>query len=323
MLSASVPPGLREALAGAAAHFRTPELAAAAERISRGYRSGAPVIPGTRIDATAYAATRMPATFGAILKCFAEVPVRPASILDLGGGTGATAWAACTYWDDPIAVTAVEGNPEMLEMGRALSAPGIVWRGGDIRNLSGLGQHDLAVFGYSLGEMPERDAADSLAQAWNRSNLGVLVVEPGTPAGWTRVLRMRRRLIELGAGIQAPCPHAQDCPLATPDWCHFAVRVERSRLHRQLKGGELGYEDEKFSYVLGLKDGAPARPAEARILRHPIVLKGHIGLELCTQQGLGSLTVVRGQKVQFKAARRASWGGRWSPGERDDEAVEA
>ena len=37
--------------------------------------------------------------------------------------------------------------------------------------------------------------------------------------------------------------------LQPPDWCHFTQRLPRSRAHKQIKGAELPFEDEKFSYV--------------------------------------------------------------------------
>ena len=52
----------------------------------------------TEAEAAAYAATRMPATFGAVsaalsyaLQC---TDLRPATLLDAGAGTGAACWAA-------------------------------------------------------------------------------------------------------------------------------------------------------------------------------------------------------------------------------------
>jgi len=149
-----------------------------------------------------------------------------------------------------------------------------------------------------------------LNYAWNSATRALVVVEPGTPAGSARILAARARLIGWGAHIQAPCPHDETCPLHEPDWCHFAVRLERSRLHRLAKGGEVGYEDEKFSYVIALRDSVEG-PA-ARILRHPRHSPGRAELQLCTPEGLRLL--VAGKKhPDWKMARKAAWGGRWAP----------
>src|SRR5690606_27604170 len=100
--------------------------------------------------------------------------------------------------------------------------------------------------------------------------------EPGTPAGYQRILAARDRLRQRGAALAAPCPHDAACPMAGRDWCHFAVRLDRSRLHRHLKGAALGWEDEKFSYVVAVPPGAPdPRRASARIVRRPRKETGH------------------------------------------------
>ena len=93
------------------------------------------------------------------------------------------------------------------------------------------------------------------------------------------------------------------------DWCHFAQRLERTSLHRSLKSGELGYEDEKFSYMVAAHQEVARVPA--RIIRHPLIGKGHIKLELCTPAGIVSETVTRSDKENFRLARHAKWGDAW------------
>ena len=88
----------------------------------------------------------------------------------------------------------------------------------------------------------------------------------------------------MGGRIAAPCPGNMVCPIEDPDWCHFAARVERTSLHRRLKEAELGYEDEKFSYVVLAK--TEAEPARARIVSRPEQKPGLIVLETCTAEGL-------------------------------------
>ena len=95
----------------------------------------------------------------------------------------------------------------------------------------------------------------------------------------------------------------------TRDWCHFAQRVERSSQHRKLKGAALGYEDEKFSYIIASRNRFP--PVAARIVRHPQKHSGHIGLTLCGAQGLETKTVSRSDNQNYKLARQAQWGEAW------------
>jgi ribosomal protein RSM22 (predicted rRNA methylase) len=97
---------------------------------------------------------------------------------------------------------------------------------------------------------------------------------------------------------------------ASGDWCHFSQRIERTSLHRQLKGGELGYEDEKFSYIVA--DKSCASPTAARIVRHPRKHSGHVQLMLCTTAGhIENRTVTRSSKAAYKQARKAEWGDIW------------
>src|SRR4029453_11187949 len=109
-------------------------------------------------------------------------------------------------------------------------------------------------------------------------------VEPGTPAGYARIIALRERLIALGAHVAAPCPHDGECPLVAPDWCHFTQRLPRSQAHRQIKAAELAFEDEKFAYVALTRAAVARRPA--RVLAQPEVGKVEVTAKLCTPGGL-------------------------------------
>ncbi len=307
MQTAQIPQELREAIENQAAQFRGSDLAAAADQISRSYRAGLPPRLDTPVARTAYLATRMPATFGALSAAASELPFDPDSWLDLGAGPGTAAWVA------PCACTLVEQNPGWSEAegGAGLQPAREVRRlQADITRLPPLDQHDFVSICYALNELAPKDRQRVLADAWDLASRALLILEPGTMEGFSIVREARAQLISLGAAIQAPCPHAAECPMSDGDWCHFAVRVERTRLHRSLKGGDLSYEDEKYSYVLALK--SEVNPCDARILRHPHTHPGLIELQLCTRaNGLQPARVTKKDKPSWRAARKADWGGRW------------
>ena len=111
----------------------------------------------------------------------------------------------------------------------------------------------------------------------------------------------------MGAHVAAPCPHDGKCPLQPPDWCHFTQRLQRSRAHKQVKGAELPFEDERFSYV-ALTRAAIEYPRLSRVLAQPTVSKVEITAKLCTPNGLNTARVPRRDKAAYAEARRWRWG---------------
>src|SRR2546430_2204535 len=70
------------------------------------------------------------------------------------------------------------------------------------------------------------------------------------------------------------------CPLQRPDGCHFTQRLQRSRAHKQVKGAELPFEDEKFAYVALTRAQVAQRPS--RVLAQPALSKIEVTAKLCT-----------------------------------------
>ena len=165
--------------------------------------------------------------------------------------------------------------------------------------------HDLVTLAYVLGELPQANHAALLKQLWPLAGEMLVIIEPGTPRGFELIRTVRAQLIELGAQIVAPCPHALACPMANNDWCHFSQRIERTKIHRTVKGAELGYEDEKFSYLAVSRQ--PAAPIAARVLRHPQNQPSRITLELCTPAGLQTRAISK-RDLDWRKARGLDWG---------------
>ena len=143
---------------------------------------------------------------------------------------------------------------------------------------------DLVVASYMIGEIGDAERRALAELMWEKTRDTLLVVEPGTPAGYARIIALRERLIALGAHVAAPCPHDGKCPLQPPDWCHFTQRLQRSRAHKQVKGAELPFEDERFAYVALTR--APVAQRPSRVLAQPAVSKVEITAKLCTPEGL-------------------------------------
>ena len=165
---------------------------------------------------------------------------------------------------------------------------------------------DLVMASYMIGEIGDAERRALAELMWEKTRDTLLVVEPGTPAGYARIIALREHVIALGGHVAAPCPHDGKCPLQPPDWCHFTQRLQRSRAHKQVKGAELPFEDEKFAYVALTREPLAARPA--RVLAQPEVSKVEITAKLCTPAGVVLSRTPRRAKADYALARRRRWG---------------
>ena len=320
----TLPAELEHAIAHELASIDARSLAAAAGRLIERYKRGEfSIALSDPADHAAYLATRFPATYAASCKAFGYVQERLrdqrlASLLDLGAGAGAAMWAAAeTFTFEKI--TCVEHNRAFAAVGQRLAATSgkdvvraASWLSGDIRQVQDLPAHDAIVLSYVLGEVSEPQVEPIIRAAWAKAASLLVVIGPGTPEGFRRVHGVRALLLESGAHIIAPCPHDQACPmLATGDWCHFAARLDRTAVHRRLKSGSLGYEDEKFSYIAASK--RPIPPPASRVLRHPLIRSGHMRLTLCGAGQPEQRIVAKSDKSLWRYARRLQWGDAWQP----------
>jgi ribosomal protein RSM22 (predicted rRNA methylase) len=326
----TLPEDLLAALAERLRSTAPSRAAAQVGRLMDSYRgttpTAAPVLRDAA-DAAAYAAYRMPATYAAVRSALGAFRLRagdwaPAAHLDLGGGTGAATWAvADTYAEGGHRSTVLDWAQPALDLGAALARGArsaavreAVWRRQALGGAGRLPGADLVTVSYVLGELTPGDREGLVDAAVEAAAGAVLVVEPGTPEGYGRVLAARERLLAAGLHVLAPCPHGLGCPLAGGDWCHFAARLTRTALHRQVKGGTLGYEDEKFSYVAAARFPAPPGEGAGRVVRHPQTRKGLVILDLCVSPPARTRqTVSKRQGALYHAARAADWGTTWPP----------
>ncbi|EFH31718.1 conserved hypothetical protein [Streptomyces pristinaespiralis ATCC 25486] len=306
------------------------QAAQAVERLIANYRGDTPTdapILRDRSDVVAYAAYRMPATFEAVRAALDALRAAapgwvPGTHTDIGGGTGAASWAVADAWDEaPPSTTVLDWAEPALALGRELASASQVpalhaadWQRSRISSALRVESTDLVTVSYVLKELDPAARAAVVAESARAVGEGaVVIVEPGTPDGYARIIEARDALIAAGMHIAAPCPHSAACPIEPgSDWCHFAARVSRSSLHRQVKGGSLAYEDEKFSYVAATR--FPVEPAAARVTRKPQIRKGMVLLDLCTEgDGLRRDTVTKRHGTLYKNARDAEWGDAWPP----------
>jgi len=314
-----LPPSLRHAVDQALEGVSTAQLAAAAQALSQRYRKevrDGRMHLSDQLAAQAYIATRMPATYAAICASLAAAAERapdfsPATLLDIGAGPGTALWAAQSVWPGLQSATLVEASASIRAVGQKLAAASglarIDWKDVDIRR-GGIGDAaDIVTLAYVLDELEPGERAKLVDALWSAARGVLVIVEPGTTAGWRRILDAREQLVGAGANILAPCPHAHACPIVEPDWCHFSARVARSRIHRLAKGGDVPWEDEKFAYLVASR--MPAGATASRVLAPPLTAKGRVELKLCKPDGAAeNRLVTRREGDTFKHARRVDWG---------------
>lgn len=317
-MSGELPAALRTGLEALAASFPARDLAAASARLSADYRAGRGSRLPTPVDVAAYAIARMPATYAACAHALSEASSRaacaPRSILDIGAGPGTATWAAVETYATLEAARLVDHHSGMVDVGKTLAshATGALsaaeWIVAELTRLPAGLTADLVVASYALNELG-LDAAGRIAVDLFGRSAGLLVlVEPGSKAGFAGLSAARAALIGAGGRMVAPCPADHPCPMTGPDWCHFAARLPRLRAHKAAKGADVPFEDEPFCYLVVARPHVAIHPATARVLKPPRVAKPGTTFALCTPEGLDSRFVAVRDRETHRLTRRLGWG---------------
>jgi ribosomal protein RSM22 (predicted rRNA methylase) len=325
-LPPDLPPDLKAGLERLAHGVSRNAIAERAAAQSRNYRIGGGSRGiATADDVLAYAFARLPATYAAAVAVFNAMreslaTFQPRTVLDVGAGPGTAAFAAVRAFETLVDIRLIDANSELRKLALTLMAEAdsetlrrVVERQ-SYRHCDALAllaetqPADLVIACYAAGEIADGELARFAQLLWAATAGAVAIIEPGTPEGYGCVLRMRAELIVAGAHVAAPCPHERPCPLRPPDWCHFAQRLPRSRDHLRVKGAEVPFEDEKFSYVV-LSRGKP-QSIDARVLAPPKITKSAVTTKLCTDGGV--VTDIAARRFPDAYRRRKSW--RWGDG---------
>lgn len=262
-------------------------------------------------EAMVYSIIRMPATFCAVSKALEQTlenyDEKIESVLDVGAGLGAATWAIkekvnCSNF------TCLEREDAMRKLGQKFMKENIDanWVNSDIVKDEISGRYDLVVTSYMINELSLDNRLEVIKKLLNVTNKILLIVEPGTPDGFKNIKEIREYAINNGLFIMAPCIGNSKCMLEENDWCNSYCRVERTKVHKLLKDGELPYEDEKFSYI-AISKNEVLNP-KARILRHPIIQSKMVRVKLCTKDGIKETIITKKNAEIYKALKKKTSG---------------
>lgn len=316
-----LPPTLVDSISALLAKFEMKKIQKAAQELSLRYREKQNKnikFIQSKEEAIAYLCMRFPATFAANYKVYSQLAscVDVASIhslLDLGSGSGASVFAALEMLPSLEKVECVEQDAFLIDLGKNLlkeskSKIKNSWTCDSFTNPSQAQPADLVVFSYSLGEAPKNSYHEIFDHVLPLVKNYLVIIEPGTPVGFERILHARDYLIEKQMHLVAPCPHNKVCPMnKTFKWCHFSQRLPRTTFHKYLKDAALGYEDEKYSYVVFSKLESPT--SGDRIVGKPKVSSGFAEFEICSQQGsLEHAKILKRDVDNFGSIKKLEWG---------------
>ncbi len=320
-MSAQLPAALRAALERLIDEGGRSGLAAASAELTQHYRDRNPsrTVITSSLAVSAYLSARLPATYAAVAAALGAVlevhaGFLPRSLLDVGAGPGSATFAALDTWPQIQALTLFDHNDAFLTVaGQLLAemrqpAPGdATLLRGETANLPAL-KADLVIASYVLVEL-DIGAVEILIPKLVSAAAGVLLlVEPGTPAGYEKILQARRIALSAGAHIVAPCTHGLACPNIAPDWCHFSQRLARSRVHLRAKSASVPFEDEKYCYLAVSR--LPVTTGGGRIIAPAHETKAGVTFKVCRDGRLGEEHVPSREREAFRRVRRMGWADR-------------
>ena len=256
----------------------------------------------------------MPATYGAVSKSIEKTfelnEYEIHDIFDVGAGTGTATWACYEFLGNKK-YTCLEREESMIQIGKKLMEnnehlKNTEWKKFDVTKDNIEATADLIICSYMINELNSDVVEKIIEKLWNATKKVLIIIEPGTPHGFSNIKNIRNIILKNGGKIIAPCTHQGECKIPENDWCSFSCRVQRSKVHKKLKDGTLGFEDEKFSYIAFSKNDV--QKAKSRILRLPIINKGYSEFKICTPEGIKNIKLSKKDGQIYKNSKKKNVG---------------
>jgi ribosomal protein RSM22 (predicted rRNA methylase) len=296
------------------------EAQALSERYRAERKGGEDSLATGHVQILGYAALILPATYAQLYGAMAAAAQRlpdwhPSSMLDIGSGPGTALWAAAEHWPSLEHMSAWERESSFITLGREMAQQSTIaalrtarWDRVDVTNIAqNVHQsYDLVVIGHVLNELDLETRQALISLAWRMTNGLLLIVEPGSEAGFAVVRSTRDYLRSLGAETIAPCVHNRDCPLEN-DWCHFPQRIVRPEFQRRARGAPSEWEESKFSYAAMARFAAP-QAAWGRTILEASSNKAYAEIKISSQEGVSRYRALKRNKDAFKWMRELTWG---------------
>jgi len=277
-------------------------------------------------EALAYAISRMPATYSAVKTSCEQMQEilnlidkgylgNLKTLIDVGAGTGAATLALSEFIDFKE-IVCLEREDVMIALGKKLleicensNVNNARWTKFDIGCEELNNSSDVVITSYMLNEFSDEKVLDVVDKLWNMTKKLLIIVDSGTPKDHKRLIKIKNHLCKKGGKIVAPCTIGEGCALPENDWCHFSCRVERTKLHKEVKGADVPYEDEKFTYLIVARNDEMLQVKSInRVIRHPIINTNMVKVKLCVNGEIIEKIYTKKDKEMYKKVKKAKVG---------------
>ncbi|MFZ4115493.1 MAG: small ribosomal subunit Rsm22 family protein [Chthoniobacterales bacterium] len=152
----------------------------------------------------------------------------------------------------------------------------------------------LLLISHVVSELHEKELLELALFATQADE--IIWVEPGSHELSRRLISVRKKILQVGHHLIAPCTHEHACPMFEEkqerDWCHFFAKapaeIFQSSLWHQASR-ELGIDLRSLPYsylAFSRKKFLHASTDAERLIGHPRMLKAHGKLFCCGSSGL-------------------------------------
>lgn len=278
----------------------------------------------TSIDVFAYLGLRSAATYaqisGALLQVQESMPLwHPASLLDIGSGPGTAVWAAKTLWPSIATATCIDQDEKFIAIGKELLEKSelpihVDWKQQDVRTSLGntTQLYDLVIIANVLNELDPEETRTLVINALSRCKGVLIVIEPGTPLGYTIVQATAKSIAGKNTLI---APYIGNSFVKSDDyWIHFPQRFIRpaflKRIRQHMRDSELmasDWEEAKYSFVAVGKTTSEEK-FWGRCIGSIKKQKGFLEVPILTKDKIVYAKVLKRHKEQYNFAKELKWG---------------